>query len=95
MWWWRIGPRPHPDRAKHTAAATNHTKGNPEESEEKRSLQEPEQKTEEGLSSDGPADQAHPITSGDQPTDNNPASPRHKLWNSLGSPGERRQRLDF
>lgn len=93
MWWWRIGPRPHPDRAKHTAAATNHAKGNPEESERKKknSLQESEGKTGAGLTRDNPTDQAHPITSGDQPTDNNPASQRHKLGNSLGSSGERRQ----
>jgi hypothetical protein len=87
MWWWRIGPRPHPDRAKHTAEATNHTKRNPDESE-RRSPQEPEQET--GLAADQ-AGGAHPITSGDQLTTNNPASQRGTNFGTVWARPGRRQ----
>jgi len=80
MWWWwwrRIGPRPHPDRAKHTAEATNQPhEAQSRREREKISLQEP---VEKNGNSSGRIRQAGllplPAAANQQPR-NNPASQR-------------------
>jgi len=88
-WWWRIGPRPHPDRAKHTAEATNQPhEAQSRREREKISLQEPEEKKREQQRADQ-AGGAPPITSAAKKQSR--IAERRKLWNSPGAPRERRQ----
>ena len=95
-WWWRIGPRPHPDRAKHTAEATNQPhEAQSSRGREKISPQEPEENS-RGSGRRGSSSHHHE-ESGDQPTDKKQSriAERRKLWNSLGAPREGASRLDF